>query len=70
MAFKKKSLLFELLGLDAKDEILGLPHEEQPRRTQVKGDIEVLASLEETLWRQKSRALCVREITTHASFID
>lgn len=45
LTFKKKSLLFELLGLDAKDEILGLPHEEQSHRTQVKGDIEVLASL-------------------------
>ena len=44
----KKSLLYELLGLDAKDEILGLSHEEQARRTQVKGEIEILASLEET----------------------
>ena len=48
LAFKKKSLLSELLGLDAKDEILGLSHEEKSCRTQVKGDIEVLASLEET----------------------
>ena len=48
LAFKKKSLLSELLGLDAKDEILGLLHEEQSCRTYVKGDIEVLASLEET----------------------
>ena len=47
LAFKKKSLLYELLGLDAKDEILGLSHEEQARRAQVKGEIEILASLEE-----------------------
>ena len=47
MAFKK-SLLSELLGLDAKEDILGLSHEDQARRTQVKGEIEVLASLEET----------------------
>jgi len=45
--------------LDAKDEILGLSHEEQARKTQVKGEIEILASLEETFWRQKSRALYV-----------
>ena len=34
LAFKKKSLLSELLGLDAKEDILGLSHEEQalPRK--------------------------------------
>ena len=48
LVFKKKSLLSELLGLDAKEDILGLSHEDQARRTQVKGEIEVLASLEET----------------------
>ncbi|XP_075655260.1 uncharacterized protein LOC142625502 [Castanea sativa] len=31
LAFKKKSLLSELLGLDAKEDILGLSHEEQAR---------------------------------------
>ena len=35
LAFKKKSLLSELLGLDAKEDILGLSHEDQARRTQV-----------------------------------
>ena len=48
LAFRKKSLMFELLGLDAKEELLGLSHEEQSRQTQVKGDIEVLATMEET----------------------
>ena len=52
LAIRKKSLLIELLGLDAKEELLGLSHKEQSRRTQVKGDIEVLATLEETFWRQ------------------
>ena len=61
MAFKKKNLLSELLGLDAKEDILGLLHEDQARRTQVKGEIEVLASMEETFWRQKSHALFVKE---------
>ena len=51
LAFKKNSLLSELLDLDAKDEILGLLHEEQARKTQVKGEIKILASLEETFWR-------------------
>ena len=41
LAFKKKSLLFELLGLDAKDEILGFSHKEQARHTQAKGEIKV-----------------------------
>ena len=57
LAFKK-CLLSELLGLDAKEDILGLSLEDQARQTQVKGEIEVLASLEETFWRQKSRAFC------------
>ena len=29
LTFRKKSLLTELLGLDAKEELLGLSHEEQ-----------------------------------------
>ena len=37
--FRKKSLLFELLGLDAREDLLGLSHEEQTCRTQIKGDI-------------------------------
>ena len=48
MAFRKKSLLFELLGLDAREEFLGLSNEDQNRRIQIKGDIEHLASMEET----------------------
>ena len=39
LAFRKKCLLSELLGLDAKEELLGLSNEEASRRTQVKGDI-------------------------------
>ena len=57
LAFKKKSFLSKLLGLDAKEDILGLSHEEQARRTQVKGEIEVLASLKR-LSRDKSLVLC------------
>ena len=48
LAFRKKNLLFELLGLDAREEFLGLSNEDQNRRIQIKGDIEHLASMEET----------------------
>ena len=68
LAFKKKSLLSELLGLDAKEDILGLSHEDQACRTQVKGEIEVLASMEETFWGQKSRALYVKEGDNNTRF--
>jgi len=67
LAFKK-SLLFELFGLDVKEGILGLLHEDHARRTQVKGEIKVLASMEETFWRQKSRALYVKEGDNNARF--
>ena len=33
LAFKKKSLLSKLLGLDAKEDISSLSHEEQAHRT-------------------------------------
>ena len=36
-------------------------HEEQTRRTQTKGDIAHLASLEEISWRQKSQVFFVKE---------
>ena len=48
MAFRKKSLLSKLLGLDAREEFLGLLNEEQNHRIQIKGDIEHLASMDET----------------------
>ena len=47
MAFRKKCLLSELLGLDAKEDLLGLSQEEQTCCIQIKGDIAHLASLEE-----------------------
>ena len=61
MAFRKKNKLTELLGLDAREELVGLSNEEQIRHLQLKGDIEQLASLEETSWRQKFQALFVKE---------
>ena len=59
MAFRKKCLLSELLGLDAREDLSGLSHEDQTRRTQIKGEIAHLASLEEISWRQKCRFLFV-----------
>ena len=61
LAFRKKNLLTELMGLDAREESVGLSNEDRIRRIQLKGDIEHLASLEEISWRQKSHALFVKE---------
>ena len=66
LTFRKKSLLSELLGLDARENLLGLSHEEH--HTQIKGDIAHLASLEEISWRQKSRVLFVKEGDNNTHF--
>lgn len=58
LVFGKKCLLSELMGLDAREDFLGLMHEEHTCRTLIKGDIAHLASLEEIFWRQKSWDLC------------
>ena len=68
LAFRKKNLLTELMGLDAREESVGLSKEDQHRRIQLKGDIEHLASLEEISWRQKSRALFVKEGDNNTHF--
>ena len=52
LAFRKKCLLFELLGLDAREDLSGLSQEEQSCRIHIKGEIAHLASLEEISWRQ------------------
>ena len=56
------------MGLDAREELLGLSGEDQLRRIQLKGEIEQLASLEEISWRQKSRALYVKEGDNNTRF--
>ena len=68
MAFRKKSLLSELLGLDAISEVWDLSNEEQSPCIQIRGDIEYLASLEEIFWRQKSRVLFVKEGDNNTRF--
>ena len=68
LAFKKNNLLTELMDLDAREELVGLSDEDQIRHLQIKGDIEQLASLEEIPWRQKSRALYVKEGDNNTRF--
>ena len=68
MALRKKILLTDLMGLDAREESLGLSGEDHLRRIQLKGEIEHLASLEEISWRQKSRALYVNEGDNNTRF--
>ena len=46
LAFRKKNLLTELMGLDAREELVGLSDEDQICRLQIKGDIDQLAFLE------------------------
>ena len=68
LAFRKKCLLSDLLGLDAREDLSGLSLKDQTRRTQIKGEIAHLASLEEISWRQKSRFLFVKEGDNNTRF--
>ena len=56
------------MGLDAKEELVGLSNEDQIRCLQLKADIEQLASLEKISWRQKSLALYVKEGDNNTRF--
>ena len=68
LAFRKKKLLTEMMGLHVKEELLGLSNKDQIHHIQLKGDIEQLASFEEISWRQKSRALYVKEGDNNTRF--
>ena len=68
LAFRKKCLLSDLLGLDAREDLSGLSQEDQTRRIQIKGEIVNLASLEEISWTQKSRFLFVKEGDNNTRF--
>ena len=68
LAFRKKCLLFELLGLDARGDFSGLSQEDQSHRIQIKGEIANIASLEEISWRQKSRILFGKEGDNNTRF--
>ena len=51
LAFRKKCLLFELLGLDAREDLLCLSQKDQTKRCQIKTEVAHFASLEEISWR-------------------
>ena len=68
LALRKKNLLTELMGLDVREELLGLLDEDHLHRIQLKGEIDQLASLEEISWRQKSWALYVKEGDNNTRF--
>ena len=57
----KKFLFTKLLDLDLKEGLQALSQEEESRRVVIKVDIEFLAYLEEIYWRQKSKALFIKE---------
>ena len=67
LAFRK-NLLTELMGLDAREELVGLSNDEQIHRIQLKGDIEQLAFLKKISWRQKSQALYVKDGDNNTRF--
>ena len=56
------------MGLDAREDLLGLSQEEQTRQIQIKSEIAHLASLEEISWRQKSWILFVKEVDNSTHF--
>ena len=68
LALRKKNLLTELMGLDAREETVGLLNEDQNRRIHLKWDIEHLVSLEEISWRQKAYTLYVKEGDNNTRF--
>ena len=68
VAFRKKCLLTEFLEIDMREELQVLSLENRSRRTMIKADIEHLASLEEISWRQKSKALFIKEGDNNTRF--
>ena len=61
VTFRKKSLLTELLDIDMREGRQVLTQEDRARRLVVNSDIDILASLEEISWRQKSKALFIKD---------
>ena len=58
----------ELLDIDMKEEMQVLTQVDRDRRVVVKFDIDLLASLEEISWRQKSKALFIKEGDNNTRF--
>ena len=58
---KKFNLLGSINNLDAKEESVGLSNEESDKRRREREELGRVLQLEEMSWRQKSRALWLRE---------
>ena len=63
-----KELLGVLDSLDAKEGDLGLSKVETHERNTMRSQAKHLLSLEEILWRQKSRMLCIKEGDNNTKF--
>lgn len=61
VSHQRKELLGVLDSLDAKEGDLGLSKAETPERNTMRSQAKHLLSLEEILWKQKSRMLCIKE---------
>ena len=68
VSFRKKCLMTELLDIDMKKGMQVLIQVDRDRRVVVKFDIDFLASLEEISWRQKSKALFIKEGDNNTCF--
>ena len=68
---EKKCLLAKLSELDLREGLQVLSLVNKTRRFEIKADIEILVAMEEISWRQKSKALFLKEGGTIilASFI-
>ena len=65
---EKKRLLSELLDLDMGEGLQVLTVADKERKIEIKAEIESLAALEEISWRQKSRALFLKEGDNNTRF--
>ena len=65
---EKKRLLSELLDLDMREGLQVLTTADKARQIKIKAEIESLASLDEISWRQKSRALFLKEEDNNTRF--
>ena len=66
--FRKKCLLSKLFDLDLREGMQVLTMANKARKIEIKAEIKSLASLEEISWRQKSRALFLKEGDNNTRF--
>ena len=68
VSVKKQALWCKLNDLDVKEETFILSAEEKLDQSNLRSDIEKLALMEETSWRQKSRVLHLKEGDANTKF--